>query len=61
MSTHTPEHKRTSALKIALVILGILILASIAGALIKAVLWIAVVVLVVVGAITVARFFAKHD
>ncbi|MFM9377381.1 hypothetical protein [Gordonia sp. VNK21] len=58
MSTSTQDKSSgTSIWTIIAIVVGVLVLASLAGAIIKSVLWIAFVVLAVVGAFTVIKAF----
>ncbi|MCK0438295.1 hypothetical protein MUG78_02165 [Gordonia alkaliphila] len=49
----------TSFWKVLAIVIGVLILISIGWSLVKAVMWLAVVALVIVGAFTVFKAFAK--
>lgn len=59
MSTSTSGFTGTSFWKILAIVIGVLILVSIAWSLVKAVMWIAVVALVIIGAFTVIKAVSK--
>ncbi|AVM01446.1 hypothetical protein C6V83_15570 [Gordonia iterans] len=57
MTTSTSGSTGTSFWKILAIVIGVLIIVSIGWSLVKAFMWIAVVVLVIIGLFTVAKAF----